>query len=314
MKKGGRRWQPNDTNQTQTRHTADGYHRAVKNLVASAIITSTGGRWHVGTARDCACPKPRANVGRRKTRNTGSTHRGQKIVLQALCQTARLSVYQSHDAGLREKINSPKTEGVDNLADNHFAKSYFTKLFLELFSVYSMARTKQLTRPARPSPPRPRPELARMTASSRSMLWHRCKSSPEPSLKKPKKSEMDVNAKVRLELLALELNASNNPCPESTRPRQPPAMTRYHGNMPKPHKIPQKKERHPKSWRKHKVPPTPTDPKMSFPQTSLDDDPPPLTNPGDTHLATPDLTPEDPATRRSEPQTQPEIIDLTGED
>lgn len=172
-----------------------------------------------------------------------------------------------------------------------------------------MARTKQLTRRAGPSLLRPRPVLALMR-SSQSIDWdkikgssnhRRYKSSPVPSPKEPKKSELDLSAEVR----DLELDASNNPFPESTRPRQPSAMTRYHGNMPKPRKAPREKERHPKSWRKRKVPPTPTDPKMSFPRTSLDDDHPPL------------ATPEVPATRRSEPRrvrTQPEVIDLTGED
>jgi hypothetical protein len=172
-----------------------------------------------------------------------------------------------------------------------------------------MARTKQLARPVRPSPLRSRPELARMTSSSRFRQGprhqRRYKSSPEPFSKELKKSEMDPSAEVR----ALELDTSNNPFPESSSPRQPPAMTRYHG---KPRKSPREKGRHPKSWRKRKIPPTLTDPKMSgpFPQTSLDDDPPPLTNSGDTHPTTPEV----PATRRSEPRTQPEVIDLTGED
>lgn len=172
-----------------------------------------------------------------------------------------------------------------------------------------MARTKRLTRRAGPSLLRHRPVLAVMRSSG-SVDWHkikgqshhkRYKSSSVPSPKEPKKSEMDLSAEVR----DLELDASNNPFPESSRPRQPSAMTRYHGNMPKPRKAPREKERHPKSWRKRKVPPTPTDPKMSFPRTSLDDEPPPL------------ATPEVPATRRSEPRrvrTQPEVIDLTGED
>lgn len=50
-----------------------------------------------------------------------------------------------------------------------------------------------------------------------------------------------------------------------------------------------------------------TDPEVS---PNLDDDPPPLTNLGDKHLATPEVPP----TRRSETRTQPEVIDLTGED
>ena len=159
--------------------------------------------------------------------------------------------------------------------------------------VYSMARYKQLHRLAKPSLPRSRPELARMTASSHKP-W------PKSFPKRPKKSEMDLSAEVR----ALELDASNNPFPESTKPRQPPATTRYHGKTPRKAR---EKMQHPKSWRKQKVPSTMTDPEVS---PNLDDDPPPLTNLGDKHLATPEVPP----TRRSETRTQPEVIDLTGED
>ena len=65
---------------------------------------------------------------------------------------------------------------------------------------------------------------------------------------------MDLSAGVR----ALELDMSNNPLPESTGSRQPPAMTHYHGNT-KLHKGPREKRRHPKSWKKRKVPPTRTE-------------------------------------------------------
>jgi hypothetical protein len=151
----------------------------------------------------------------------------------------------------------------------------------------------------------------------------RYESSPDPSSKEPTKSGMDLNAEIR----ALELDISNNPFPESTRPRQPPATTRYHGKAPKQCKPPREKRRHPKSWRKRKAPTSLTDPKTSLPQTNLGDDPPSLTNHSDTHLTNPRDThlnnpgdthitnPKVPSTRsRPEPRAQPEVIDLTGED
>ena len=171
-----------------------------------------------------------------------------------------------------------------------------------------MARSKQSARLLLPPRPRPAPypALARMTATIGPQQGHGYQRRYQPSPKKPKESEMDLGAEVR----ALELDISVNPLPESTGPRQPPAMTRYHGKA-KLHKRPQEKRRHPKSWRKRKVPPTLTDPKAPLPQTSLVKDLPPLTNPGDTRLT----TPKTPATQsQSEPQTQREVIDLTGED
>ena len=174
-----------------------------------------------------------------------------------------------------------------------------------------MARSKQSARllfPPRPQRPGHYLTIPWMTARAtirpqQGQPEHQKQYKPSP--KKPKESEVDLSAEVR----ALELDISNNPLPESTRPRQPPAMTRYLGNMSKLHKAPREKRQHPKSWRKRKVPPTPTDPKVPPPQTRLDNDPPPLT-PQDTHLATPEIS----ATCRSEPRTQPLVIDLTGED
>ncbi|KAF8265314.1 hypothetical protein EI94DRAFT_354122 [Lactarius quietus] len=133
----------------------------------------------------------------------------------------------------------------------------------------------------------------------------RYKSSPDSSSKRPKKSEMDLSAEVR----ALELDTSNNPFAESTRPRQPPAMTRYHGNSPKQRNPPREKRRHPKSWRKRKVPPTLADPEVPLPQANVDGDLPSFTKPGDTHRTNPEV----PATRcRSEPRAQLEAKGPTG--
>ena len=170
----------------------------------------------------------------------------------------------------------------------------------QAFHCIQHIRTKQLAMTL----PRCHPAFARKTTSIRPRQGQQGYQRPSPKM--PKKSEMDFSAEIR----ALELDSSDNLFPESTRPRQPPAMTRYHGKPLKPRRAPREKMRHPKSWRKRKVPSTLTDPEVSLPQTNLHEDPPPLTNPRDTHLANPEV----PATRRSEPRTQPEVIDLTGED
>ncbi|KAF8268972.1 hypothetical protein EI94DRAFT_1699850 [Lactarius quietus] len=95
----------------------------------------------------------------------------------------------------------------------------------------------------------------------------------------------------------------------TVRLRQPPAMTRYHGNLPKQRNPPQEKRWHPKSWRKHKFPPTLADSEVPLPQANVDDDLPSFTNPGDTHWTNPKV----PATRsRSEPRAQLEAKGPTG--
>ncbi|KAI9436666.1 hypothetical protein H4582DRAFT_2058586 [Lactarius indigo] len=48
----------------------------------------------------------------------------------------------------------------------------------------------------------------------------------------------------------LQDDIAANPCPESTRPRQEPAMSRYHGAPPKPKPEPKQKRRHSRRSRK----------------------------------------------------------------
>ncbi|KAH9064442.1 hypothetical protein EDB87DRAFT_1574952 [Lactarius vividus] len=141
-----------------------------------------------------------------------------------------------------------------------------------------MARTKQSARLSQPSRLRPRRQLAVMSCGGGS------KSAAKPAPQKV----VDLSAEIR----DLERDTALHPHPDSTRPRQEPAMTRYRGVQPRAPPAPKQKKRAPRS-RKKKV------------------QAPPL-----TRSETPPLTrSEAPAPqRRSEATLPPVVIDLTGDD
>src|SRR6266702_698538 len=124
---------------------------------------------------------------------------------------------------------------------------------------------------------------------------------PSPKMKKRKKPVwVPEDAGISKEISWLQDDIAANPCPESTQPQQEPAMSRYHGAPPKSQSRPEPKEkrRHSRQSRKKA--------KGSNP----------LTEPEEvaTHLTKPEV-PAPP--RRSEvtpSRTQPDVIDLTGED
>ncbi|KAH9048631.1 hypothetical protein EDB83DRAFT_2317378 [Lactarius deliciosus] len=95
-----------------------------------------------------------------------------------------------------------------------------------------MARTKQTARKSAGLPPRPRPQLAVMRASVR-----RPTPLPNPKTRKRERSEdIGLSAEIR----RLEADIAEHPFPESERPRQAPAMTRYRAV---PREAPKKKKR-----------------------------------------------------------------------
>ncbi|KAH9048767.1 hypothetical protein EDB84DRAFT_1434049 [Lactarius hengduanensis] len=148
-----------------------------------------------------------------------------------------------------------------------------------------MARTKQACRP-QPSRPRPRPQLATMSCGG----GYQSPAKPAPQ------KVVDFSAEIR----DLERDTVLHPHPESTRSRQEPAMTRYHGVQPRAPPAPKQKKRAPRSRRK-KV--------KASAQTVAEALP--LTRP-----ETPPLTrSEAPASqRRSEVTLPPVVIDLTEDD
>ena len=98
---------------------------------------------------------------------------------------------------------------------------------------------------------------------------------------------VDLSAEIR----HLETDIAEHPFPESTRPRQAPAMTRYRGAPPRPQAIRKDKKRC--TRRSRRKPATPT------------------------NLDVASLTKPDVPFHRSDevpPQTQHEAIDLTGHD
>ena len=150
-----------------------------------------------------------------------------------------------------------------------------------------MARTKQTARKTDGLPRRPPQQPARrMTASCRRP------STPPPSPKTKKRKRFE-DIGFDAEIRALEADIAEHPFPESKRPRQAPAMTRYHAA---PKAQPKKKKR--KRKKRKKV-------------EHEDSEPETLTEPETLGSLTKS---EVPALRRSEATwTQPEIIfiDLT---
>jgi hypothetical protein len=138
----------------------------------------------------------------------------------------------------------------------------------------NMARTKQTARKPQTGPRRTFKDIARMTVGGG------YRATP-PSPKKRKSEDVDLSAEIRF----LETDIAEHTSPE-TRPRQAPAMTRYRGVPPRAQpEAPREKKRHRRS-RKKCGGPALTNPEVPAPR------------------------------RRSEvtPRTQPEVIDLTGED
>ncbi|KAH9066927.1 hypothetical protein EDB83DRAFT_2314919 [Lactarius deliciosus] len=128
--------------------------------------------------------------------------------------------------------------------------------------------------------------------------------SPSPETKKRKDPIwVPEDGGISKEISWLQDDIATNPCPESTRPRQEPAMSRYHGAPSKPRPESKEKRRHSRRSRK----------KAKGKGTNA------LTESQEVP-AHPEalIEPEVPALpRRSEvtpSRTQPEVIDLTGED
>src|SRR6266571_4121184 len=116
-----------------------------------------------------------------------------------------------------------------------------------------------------------------------------------PSLKMKKRKKpvwVPEDAGISKEISSLQDDIAANPCPESTQPRQEPAMSRYRG-APLKSQLPQSKvkRRHSRQSRKKAKGPKP----LTKPEA-----PGPLTN---TEIPAP----------RSE-VTSPDVIDLTGDD
>ncbi|KAH9012002.1 hypothetical protein EDB85DRAFT_1900655 [Lactarius pseudohatsudake] len=132
------------------------------------------------------------------------------------------------------------------------------------------------------------------------MMSTHCRS-PSPETKKRKDPIwVPDDGGISKEISWLQDNIAANPCPESTdstRLRQEPAMSRYHGAPFKPRPEPREKRRHSRRSRKK------AKGKGTNALTESQEVP--------THPEVPALL------RRSEvtpSQTQPEVIDLTGED
>ena len=133
-----------------------------------------------------------------------------------------------------------------------------------------------------------------------------------PSLKMKKRKKpvwVPEDAGISKEISWLQDDIAANPCPESTQPRQEPAMSRYHGAPPKSQSRPEPKEKRchsRRSWKKAKGSNPLTEPEEVAAHLTKPEAPGPLTKP------------EVPAPpRRSEvtpSRTQPDVIDLTGED
>ncbi|KAF8256741.1 hypothetical protein EI94DRAFT_1710343 [Lactarius quietus] len=95
------------------------------------------------------------------------------------------------------------------------------------------------------------------------------------------------------ELLLLQTDIAENPFPESTTPRQTPVMERYHGTLPRPRSSPKVKRCRSRQSRKEQ-------------KNKL-----PLTDPDVLSLPEPAVFLHDEVLT---PQTQPAVIDLTGDD
>src|SRR6266581_2896425 len=123
---------------------------------------------------------------------------------------------------------------------------------------------------------------------------------PSPKTKKRKKPVwVPEDAGISKEISWLQDDIAANPCPESTQPRQEPAMSRYHGAPPKSQSRPEPKEkrRHSRRSRKKAKGSNPlTEPEAPGPLTKPDVPAPPRRS---------EVTPS---------WTQPDVIDLTGED
>jgi hypothetical protein len=135
-----------------------------------------------------------------------------------------------------------------------------------------------------PASYRPRQQLATMTAH-----WDvgQFRNSPASKMQRRPEDIVDLSAEIH----HLETDIAEHPFPDSTRPRQAPAMTRYRGAPPRPQATPKDKKRRP--HRSRRKPAAPTNPDVAS-----------LTKP-DVPLHRSDEVP---------PQTQHEVIDLTGDD
>ncbi len=116
---------------------------------------------------------------------------------------------------------------------------------------------------------------------------------------------MPQDGGISKEVSWLQDDIAANQCPESTQSRREPAMSRYHGALPKPRPEPKEKRRHSRrSWKMAKRPTESNEVPVAATLTEPEA-PGPLTKP------------EVPAPlRRSEVTSlmQPDVIDLTQED
>ncbi|KAH9024814.1 hypothetical protein EDB85DRAFT_1894154 [Lactarius pseudohatsudake] len=71
-----------------------------------------------------------------------------------------------------------------------------------------------------------------------------------PTKKRKQRAWVHEDAGLSKEVQWLQDDLMENPCPESTRPRQEPAMNRYHPPKPQAHPEPKKKRRHSRQSRK----------------------------------------------------------------
>ena len=189
---------------------------------------------------------------------------------------------------------SALADGHSNLRANYkntFISLHLLQYLFIFFNIIacSMARTKTSSRPAlsHPAPrPRCRPEIRRMTASG-----FRPPQPPPPPTKR-KMPWLSEDAGISKEVSWLQDDIAANPCPESTQPRQEPAMSRYRG-APLKSQLPQSKVKRCHSCQSQKKAKGPKP--LTKPEA-----PGPLTN---TEIPAP----------RSE-VTSPDVIDLTGDD
>ncbi|KAI9429180.1 hypothetical protein H4582DRAFT_2065654 [Lactarius indigo] len=162
-----------------------------------------------------------------------------------------------------------------------------------------------------------------------------CHRSPTPETKKRKNPVwVPEDGGISKEISWLQDDIAANPCPESTRSRQEPAMSHYHGAPSKPQPEPKEKRRHSRRSRKKAKrkaltgsqedsarpkaliePKDPTPPrKKAKVLTESQEGPASLIEP---KVPASPIEPEVPTLPRSEvtpSRMQLEVIDLTGED
>ncbi|KAH9008451.1 hypothetical protein EDB85DRAFT_1904221 [Lactarius pseudohatsudake] len=131
--------------------------------------------------------------------------------------------------------------------------------------------------------------------------------SPSPETKKRKDPIwVPEDGGISKEISWLQEDIAASPCPESTRPRQEPAMSRYHGAPFKPRPEPKEKRRHSRRSRKKAkgkgTNATESQEIPAHPEALIEPEVPAL--PGGSEVPP----------SRTQPEARPEVIDLTGED